>query len=152
MLQKLHQNATILSSGRGRRENGHPLSIDLRDRVQTSPTCSWSPWLPSRASNLHNRTAYLVSVVDSLLSLRCHRMAHLISFTVLAFWVYHFCHHYRVYHPKCSIFSAERDYVKQFQASHWVKTINHPSPFRNRKGLMEIKICSILDRKNAVKT
>jgi hypothetical protein len=50
-----------------------------------------------------------------------------------------------------SVFSAERNYAKQFHALHGVKTMNHPSPFRNGKCLMENEICSILDCKYVVK-
>jgi hypothetical protein len=32
-----------------------------------------------------------------------------------------------------------------------MKTMNHPSPFRNCKGLMQNEMCPILDRENAVK-
>jgi hypothetical protein len=44
---------------------------------------------------------------------------------------------YRVSRLKCSIFSGERNYVKQFQVLQGVKIINHPLPSRSRKGLME---------------
>jgi hypothetical protein len=56
-----------------------------------------------------------------------------------------------VSHTKCSIFSAERNYVKQFHELHRVKAMNYSSPFRNRKGLIESEMCAILDRKHAVK-
>jgi hypothetical protein len=58
---------------------------------------------------------------------------------------------YRVSRPKCSIFSGERNYLKQFHVLQRVKTMNHPLPFRNRKCLMENERYSILDRKNTVK-
>jgi hypothetical protein len=59
--------------------------------------------------------------------------------------------YYRMSDSRCSIFSAERNYVRQFHALHKVMTVNLPSPFRNRKGLMENEICSILGSKNAIK-
>jgi hypothetical protein len=51
---------------------------------------------------------------------------------------------FRASRPKEGIFSADRNYIKQFHALHKVKTINHSSPFRNHKGLMENEICSFL--------
>jgi hypothetical protein len=57
----------------------------------------------------------------------------------------------RVSRPKCSIFSAELNYARQLHALHSVITVNQPSPFRNRKGLMENEICSIIGRKNTIK-
>jgi hypothetical protein len=53
--------------------------------------------------------------------------------------------------PSVVFFSAEHHYVKQFHSLHRVMTVNQPSPFRNRKCLMENEICSILGCKNAPK-
>jgi hypothetical protein len=54
--------------------------------------------------------------------------------------------------PKRIVFSAERNYVRQFHALHGVLRVNQSSPLRNRKDLMETKYARFLVIKMPLKT
>jgi hypothetical protein len=53
-----------------------------------------------------------------------------------------------MFHPKCSIFTADRDTHNTFNVLYKLKTIIHKSIFISRNDLIEKEIWSIFDYKN----